>query len=273
VKSVSQPMMEAPDTEPANLQLLPLEAVWAVETKRQPPGTFLPAPVESDNPISSAEEKNRSVENALNQNSVQRTVAQDQIVRNALQDVQPASASQSGIEFIPPRRPRPVPASAGSNIVARENVPPPAEQPSQGVLQRQADTSRRSKTAKPGVVPTEIGPLPEDLWSLVGAESPVERIERPQEPPAPIETSKWEQSSTSTGLPASPSGPVSLAPVVQRQVARGATAGPASAPPSAGGDDSEKQTGQDVNIEELARQVYSELKHRLGLEWERLRRR
>jgi hypothetical protein len=276
-QSLSQPMIEAPDAQTHNLQSLPLEAVWAVETVRQPQSrsTFPPVPNESDKPVFTREEIDRPGESAsADQTAVQRAAWRDEIVRNTLQDVHTAQATGSGIELIPPRRPRPVPAPAGSSETVIESSRPPAEA-AQSAMQRQVDTSPGNEIVEPGVVPTEIGPLPGDLWNLVGAPTPPVTNAAPQGRPALNEISRWEEQSPVTGADpaASPLGQSGQAQVVQRQVASPATAEPGSAAPPAGEAASEKQTGDDMDIEELARQVYNELKHRLGLEWERLHRR
>jgi len=272
--SLSRPVVEAPDTHTPDLQALPLEAVWAVETARQPQSTFSPIPDESDRHIFGGEDIERPGERTnTDQTSVQRTALRDDIVRSALQDVHTAQATDSGIEFIPPRRPRPVSHPAGSYAPVREKVDPPAET-AQATVQRQADSSPQNEIVEPGVVPTEIGPLPEDLWKLVGAESPLVRKEAPQERPASGNASKWKQqlSLNNASLPASPLGQTGQAAVVQRQVTPPAGLEPTSAPAAVGEEAVGEQAGEEMDIEELARQVYSELRHRLELEWERLRR-
>jgi hypothetical protein len=130
-------------------------------------------------------------------------------------------------------------------------------------------------TGEPGLVPTEIGPLPEDLWNLVGAPTPPVTNAAPTKRPASGEVLKLEEQSSlnSASFPASQPGQTGQSPLVQRQANPPEGAAPASSPPATGKGTVEEQAGEDINIEELARQVYSELKHRLGLEWERLRRR
>jgi hypothetical protein len=272
-QSLSPPMIAAPDAQTHNLQSLPLEAVWAVETVRQPQSrsTFPPVPNESDKPVFTREEIDRPGESAsADQTAVQRAAWRDSC-RNTLQD-DTAQATGSGIELIPPRR-RDRSLLAGSSETVRK-LRPPAEA-AQSAMQRQVDTSPGNESVEPGVVPTEIGPLPGDLWNLVGAPTPPVTNAAPQGRPALNEISRWEEQSPVTGADpaASPLSQSGQAQVVQRQVASPATAEPGSAAPPAGEAASEKQTGDDMDIEELARQVYNELKHRLGLEWERLHRR
>lgn len=277
-RHVSQPEMEPPETVTA-LQPLPLEAVWAVETLREPRNPNPPTLEESQEEIPGEEEIDRKAKNAhAEQSSVQRSVAPDLIVRSALQDVQPAQASDSGIEFIPPRRPRPPSPAAGANTPVAENSAKPANiSVPMNALQRQVETGSENETAKPGMVPTEIGPLPEDLWNLVGEATPAagNMVDASQESPSSGETSIGAmpaQVRNTAPAPSSP-GPAAQAPLVQRQVASDASAEAESATPDAGKDAVGEQANEEVNIEELARQVYSELKHRLGLEWERLHRR
>ena len=117
---------------------------------------------------------------------------------------------------------------------------------------------------------TEIGPLPVDLWELIGESPPAVR-------PQPMQTA----SPAASGMPvqreslAPQNGkkiPEAPAGFVQRQVEPGA----AVSQGASGAADSASQAGQpqaEIDMDELARRVYGEVKKRLALEWERMRRR
>lgn len=241
------------------------------------------------------------------------TEAGSESVRQLLDQVAAGGPTQSAIEVLLPRRPR-----------------PPAQRP----------TAPRGTTATPTIAPepsmvqTAIGPLPSDLWDLIdepvpGVPQPVPQLgdreqSRSDGPaltalahPSPIPTAESdgpplphshqpsrhvertdEQTRSAPdaadttpvtqrrsgepagGLPREPRAPTAGAPMIQRTLAPSASAMPVTAPPSemagpsAPPDDREAQASEDepapgIDVAELARRVYAEIKRRLSVERER----
>lgn len=117
------------------------------------------------------------------------------------------------------------------------------------------------RTAEPTattLVPTDIGGLPEDLWHLIGQQPPTPTGERAADP-----------------LPASPTPtPAITHQVIQRESESEGTAETAVAPAGEGAEAGSSDDGpekEEVDIEELSRQVYAELKRRLAADMERER--
>lgn len=235
----------------------PLEAVWEVE--RRSPQPEMPAAVQRQ-PVQSEPSE------------------ETEAVRALLSGVRSGRPSDSGIELVLPRRPRPAvrrepapaPAAARRKPAKRREEkelagegegeavtrpPGPADTPEgtdairqEMVSSEPADVSPAQAPAPgPPLVETEIGPLPGDLWELIG-----------KEPPAPEQVA-----------------PAPVAAVQRRPAEAGAAApvedvvddaAPEEAPPAA------VAAGEsEIDVDELARQVYAQLKRRLVVEWERLR--
>jgi hypothetical protein len=162
--------------------------------------------------------------------------------------------------------------------------------------------------AAEAVVETEIGPLPRDLWTLIG-ERPPERPARPpyeapqaaEEPqtaapraaaaaPAPTPAAMVPAAGSETAARPAPGPVIQRTPVAWRTpVARGSIR-PALAEAATSPDEAvetptasmalQQESGDEtageaeatvVDIETLAQRVYADLKRRLAVEWERLR--
>ena len=142
---------------------------------------------------------------------------------------------------------------------------------------------------KAEMIETGIGPLPADLWSLIGERPPTRQpaasYEAGPESPATApalpkvrpeirrrtrEDMPQPELRTATRPPAEKAGPA-ISETIQREPETSGsteteatpTPEPAGAAGAAGG----------VNMDELANKVYGEVKRRLSVEWERLRRR
>jgi hypothetical protein len=127
---------------------------------------------------------------------------------------------------------------------------------------------------EPELIETELGPLPADLWELIG--------ESPQ--PTPSRTRQTTASATleekipeERRSPGSQEGdrvvPLGL---VQRQPAEPPAAEQETATSTSAGAPAMEGTAKppaEIDMDELAMRVYGEVKKRLALEWERLRRR
>ncbi len=154
----------------------------------------------------------------------------------ALASLPPGKPSASGIEFVPPRRPRPPRQPA---------LPPRPAQPG----------------AQPAI-PTEIGPLPADLWELIGEEpappTVVQRAAAVEEPRPPVVPSQTAEAPT----PSRPAADLSVPPEPKNAPSPAAPSQTAEAPtPSRPG-------GPD--LETLAWRVYEIIRRQLHLEKERM---
>jgi len=289
----------------------PLHEVWAVERVRQ----AQPVPAVAQAPAGTAGRRPIAPQPVQAQ------------VREVLESVAAARPTESGIEVIPPRRPRPTqtrivgqPEAQAPPILDRAS-PPPAPvvpvtpRPSVAAISRQRSTvvmgDEDTETLVPDLTPTPaarmvetgIGALPADLWELIGESPPIGTV-APAGRSGSASEQRTEAVPTTVGVrtppreqttQASPPAPrrvpqpttSSAGPVIQRSVApataqapTSVTASPAAAGESAGGETAQAPTPaveQDaeaaVDVDKLAHRVYAELKRRLTVEWERVRRR
>jgi hypothetical protein len=269
------PILEAQEDEPARmLQPMPLEAAWPVQRQIVEAQRAAPAPSTTG----------ESIPEILG-------LEEHAQVREALREVVPGQPTDSPVEVITPRRPRPAPASLQERPIAAPAAPAPESgQDVPGEFSGGVDA-----------VPTEIGALPVDLWNLIGESPPIraqeERSPAPQsEPPEPTHMQPAsldgpfaakrpaEQAPLPTVVPAASS---QLEPgwMVQRspEPVEGSDSPSAGAAPVTGADalaGAETATGRagsalpsEKDLDELAVRVYGEVKKRLAVEWERMRRR
>lgn len=139
----------------------------------------------------------------------------------------------------------------------------------------------------PEMVETDIGPLPSDLWHLLGetppgisAQEPFEPASRPQ-PASTAAVMRAVEAAESSPVPAlriTPHVPLAMdksRTTIQRDQA---TESPETTTTQAPGEASETEATaesltEDLDTDELSRRVYAEIKRRLSIEWERIRRR
>jgi hypothetical protein len=276
------------------LQAEPLQAAWPVQRLESPVPPFsIPqsdqAPLREEAGPEALTEP--TVVSSHREEIAPLSVTPESQLQDVLDQVRPGQVSDSSIELIPPRKPRPrsrkpsppvaspamnesIDSQSGFTSTADETIP--SNHPTTSSIQRQL-ADNRSKVAQAGInkvskddssapgitpeelVPTEIGPLPGDLWRLLG-QSPPKTKPTPSSAAAPsAEITVMEQQSA-----LEPSHSDSL-PYVQRQADQ---AGPAPAQTTTG-QESDAAQGPDIN--ELARKVYTEIKRKLALEWERIR--
>ena len=171
---MTEPIQKAEATSPiveSHLpeQAVPLEAIWPVEKTAKHEETAAAQPISASTLI-------------------QRTAAdqaQDAQVRTKLQAVTPAHPSDSSVELVTPRRPRPT--MSGKKMAA----PAVQRKTKKGEVAKAQE--RDGGTVTPPAtttVETEIGPLPTDLWGYIGAEPPIATSpnQEPTGPASKIET-------------------------------------------------------------------------------------
>jgi hypothetical protein len=208
-------------------------------------------------------------------------------VSSLLQQVEPGQPTDSAVEVVTPRRPRP-------SLLER---PPSAVQKSsldEASAPRQTASPGDTQLAGSDMVPTEIGPLPADLWQLIGQSPPAAPpVTPPAEPPSsvasasvpvvqlmPQSSARSEPASSQTAqahsiqvqpapaavIPLSPSSDASP-PAGVLQMAEDQAPAPAETSPA-----QPAEPAPEVDVDELTRRVYQEIKRRLSTEWERMRR-
>ena len=267
---------QAADQPTQMLQPLPLEEAWPVQ--RQTP--------QRARPESQAILPGETPPEILGQE-------EHALVREALREVSPGQPTDSTVEVITPRRPRPAPVlqqrkeRQAISLQPSDHPSPESGKGDEYIGDEYIGDEYIDQAEKPlrtsETVETEIGPLPSDLWELIG-ESP-----RPARAPVREESRAL---STTRGLSrtmqgaelAAPSEPVpgespgSTEGEIFREVTPELVQRQASEPSSAGGQAgaaalSTANPPAEMDMDELAVRVYGEVKKRLAVEWERLRRR
>ena len=251
-------------------QQTPLEAIWPVERRKpdlptsEPP--FIPQ-VASQPGLPAPQEKR---------------------LRQVMQSFNSDQPTDSSVEIITPRQPRPAPAIPSVQPVIQRSMEEPTEQP--------LAVSQSKPKEQSTLVQTEIGDLPSDLWTLIGQkapsspqskEIPAVAVESVRPRPLAIEAPKserQEKASTPESIHIQPllhseplgSRAIQMSPendstseVIQASTEPGSPAQTEQQqqPQQAG------QAGAEPNVEELAQKVYADIKRRLSVEWERLRQR
>jgi len=188
-------------------------------------------------------------------------------VKNILRGIASGQPTGSSIEVISPRRPRPAapsskrqpPVESGKaqDINSLRKSPSPVQMRQDGKFDV-TPSHPSEQVPDPAKVHTGVGPLPADLWRLLG-----------QSPPPDVEP----QAATDHDAPVTPVVSAKDDVLVQRQPE-------AEAVKVRSLQEMETETmahldqhrpAEKLDTDELACRVYAEIKHRLAVEWERLR--
>jgi hypothetical protein len=183
----------------------------------------------------------------------------------------PAQPTSSAVEVITPRRPRPVGASWSEPFQTPGSTRAMAgEAAAAKSLQRAAEPSAVPLSSGEGaLVATEIGPLPADLWRLLDQQPPGELLAGVQNG-LPV-SQPLHDAAAGEHLPAElPSGVQPTPAMLQRQMEAAVTAGAMPATRKSAAETPGSEAPVDIN--ELTRRVYAEIRRRLAVEWERTRR-
>ncbi|PID86685.1 MAG: hypothetical protein CSB13_03065 [Chloroflexi bacterium] len=244
-----------PESQPAESTSMPLQSAWPVQVIDTP----TPPPVSLPPTAPSRDRIMRQV-----------TPAEDQQVREQLDNIPPSQASESSVQFIRPRKPRPTPPPTPTPAIQREKTADntPAIAP---------------ELSSEETVATEIGDLPSDLWRLIGAEPPpVSQQPAPTTQPQPptlspaaktndLETPPQQMMTPNTVQSAFISRSEATQTSDEARIVEDITP-PTEAPPAPNSEQTEAEPdAAEINMDELARQVYGEIKDRMSIEWERSR--
>ena len=246
-------------------RMIPLEAAWPVQTRPM-------NSIEKDGVL--PEDRRLSAQLAPIEDHEVQTSRQE--VVQILQTIAPADQTSSSIEVITPRQKKPKSIARKGEKVSRDESQQNMETeqlPSQ--FNQSVETNKDKPTpVSPSVkeVPTEIGLLPDDLWKLIDEPVPP-IIESRVGQPSASDSEGFGRLSSRRDNGGTDSGPeyhnmVSKKPItglIQRQPTE--ITGRAEAT----GREQELTVASENQIEELARRVYSEVRRKLQVEWERIR--
>jgi hypothetical protein len=260
--SVEEPGIEE---EPKQLNALPLEAVWNVQRTEESEPT--------EQPMSRPTRLHHTpADSALPKPVLQRSELESDVSSSGFQnessmDTDVTSEMRAPVEILAPSRPRPAPVNP---------VTPSA------VIQKQPqDQQAASPEAREDrLIETAIGPLPADLWQLIGQKPPESKPQLPTHEtmsasiPQQTESAKPQEEVIGherTSQPAKPIKMVDFPAAVQRQPVA-ADASSSEQPRDVSISSSQQIAEPELDVDELARKVYARIRQRLSTEWERLRR-
>ena len=216
-----------------------------------------------------------------------------------LQGVTPGQPTDSQVEVVTPRRPRPAvlpPAEVQTSLQDTQPIQNGARRVTPPTVDRESARMPQMPESLDGasLVPTEIGALPSDLWALIGQEapeiqavpgiqeSPQTQLSQPVPPPViqrqkgeqPFAEERTQERTTEVNQPgrlieAPPAVITYQAPASVQRV----EIDEVSSSVDTREETSEAGNGGAPDIDELSRRVYQEVKRRLANEWERMRRR
>ena len=286
----------APDETPT--QPLPLQQAWGVE--RTPQGLW-PRPRRSSiapaverevrgpaaaEPALLHEDTGPSAGRQVPGGIPVTTVAAREPVGRMLAQIASGRRTRSTIETLAPRGPRPAPAERPALRQVRRTAPPAAE-----ATEPRSEGSELQPGADNPLIETPIGPLPADLWSLIGEPVPQNAEARGQTPGVQTASATQPQMAPAPRQTMVPAAPARGPAVIQRIVAEppveeeslpaqeetpaaDATESAAEPPVDRGAEPQDREEASPaVDLDELARRVYDEVKHRLAMERERSQRR
>lgn len=195
---------------------LPLEAVWPVQH------TY-----ESADPRAVVQLSPTPVDDAAAPMSSGHVAVVREQVRQRLEEVKTGQPTTSKVDVLAPRRPRPVQRMsvvASAPVTSPAGTSPEPAEPATAVQRSEAplDVSRTGESFAPPMVPTEIGPLPADLWRLIGETPPATAEAMPSPTTSPIVSTAMDNTLADGQVTASANlSGQQTAPVVQaaRQVA------------------------------------------------------
>jgi hypothetical protein len=276
------------DQKSQAIQPLPLEDVWPVQRQTSPlmqegeQAAFVDGAQDADDEHIGDDVHIKTFENTAASLEILGQQEHTQ-VREALREVSPGKPTDSSVEVITPRRQRPArekalgiePAEKAapgvhSQTTSKSELEAIATAPGKEIPGKDIENASAGILMASEEVETEIGPLPVDLWELIG-ESPQAAQPQSSQTASPATSGKpvqRESFSPQNGkkMPEAPTG------FVQRQPAEPGAAG--DQPVAAAAAESQASQPQaEIDMDELARRVYGEVKKRLALEWERMRRR
>jgi hypothetical protein len=241
---------------------LPLEAVWPVSVQKN-------QPLRTEGPLNPSTQTPLAI----------RQPGEDAAIQQVLSGVEIGSPTDSQVELIVPRRPRPAarrPQPEGNKV--QESPKKPEAEHNAPVIQESPQDEKTEADKKPPVqksIYTEIGPLPSDLWQLIGQPAPIGQAE-----PSSIEgvathkrTENYINYETIDTIPEVISRKQDH-PFLQRQEEPPAAA-PIAIPAASAANEPQNNSGNNPlspqEKAELNQRVYFEIKRRLAVEWERLR--
>lgn len=249
----------------------PLQAVWPVQTVQRteapavtpPPAPASPFPTPTEPPV-------------------RPPTPQDFWVEERLAAVPPGMPTDSSVPLLRPRRPRPsrlTVSGADTPALMAEMGATARPEPGQVAV---SPTIQRQPESEVGLVPTEIGALPPDLWTLIGQQPPVAVATETQAPPgnqtvmAKRDVEGATATFTASAQTEAPIPDVVTVPALDFsdyiQLEEGGEASsPAAAPDGGGEETEEKKEDEEVDINELARQVYAHIRQQLTIDRERER--
>jgi hypothetical protein len=196
----------------------------------------------------------------------------DTKLHDQLKSIPLEQATDSSVQFIRPRKPRPQPAAPPTQTVQREKAH----------NSKQPDTQKATQSpdlmTSEATVATEIGELPSDLWRLIGAQPPTSFKQEASTPPAPTAAETINEDTKPAQPPGMPPTFIQRAESEQAAAEQAAAEQAAAdltpsleAPAAPSKEGNETGQEEEVNMDELARQVYSDIKERMTIEWERTR--
>ncbi len=251
----------------------PLQAVWPVQTLQRAEAPTATPPGSPASPFPTPTEP-----------PVRPPTPQDFWVEERLAAVPPGMPTDSSVPLLRPRRPRPsrlAVSGADTPALMAEMGGKARTEPGEVAV---PPTIQRQPESEVGLVPTEIGALPPDLWTLIGQPLPATAVTEPQATPGhQMVMAKRDGEGTTAVSPASVQtvAPVLDAPAITTpapdlsdyiQLEEGGEASSPAAVPGEGGEETEeKKEGEEVDINELARQVYAHIRNQLTIDRERER--
>jgi hypothetical protein len=254
------------EEEPEQLNVLPLESVWNVQKTQEYEPTE--QPVARPTRVHHAPLDSATPKPLLQRSELESDFSTSSFQNETSMDADVTSEMRAPVEILAPSRPRPAPINP--------------VKPSPTIQKQPQDQPTSPEIHEDRLVETAIGPLPADLWQLIGQKPPEGKPSQstpetmPPSIPQQMESSKPQEEvirHETSSQPVHTIKMVDFPAAVQREPAVTDTASSPEQPGNASLSLSQQNVESELDVDELARKVYARIRQRLSTEWERLRRR